>query len=103
MGTIHPSNRLYNGEARDFLEAVELDRAQCAFEFNRYADLNTDDDRRHQERYLAGIDAAERLYREIVLPALDEAKARCATALRAADLDHYARALEAGDYRGLAI
>lgn len=99
----HPSNLFYRGEIHDFLDACENDRAQTRYEFGRFPADNTEEDSRHVDAYLARIDTAERLYREIVLPALEEARARCCDALRQADLDHYARALEHDDYTGLAI
>lgn len=99
----HPSDLLQSGAVRDFLTACETDRAQASHEYHLFPGLSTDADEAAYTAYLARIDTAERLYREIVGPALEEATARCAAALRAADLDHYARALECGDYAGLAI
>lgn len=99
----HPSNRLYNGEARTFLEAVELDRAQAAFEFNRFPDDTTDDNRRAYDAYLAQADRAEALYNEIVAPAVAAAEAKLLAALLVERIDHYADALNRHDFRRLAI
>jgi hypothetical protein len=99
----HPSVLLQRNEVRGYLEACEVDRAQIHFEYGLFPDLNTEEDERNLAMSLARIDTAERLYREIVAPALELAKAKCCEALRAEGLDHYARALETEDYAHLAI
>ena len=99
----HPSERFQRGEVRDFLAACENDRYQAYHEYSLFPEHNTDADSAAMDAYLVRIATAEQLYRELVLPVVKQAESRCADALRAADLAHYARALELGSYTELAI
>jgi hypothetical protein len=105
--TQHPSNRLYGGEARDFLHATDLARASAQVERQVSRDL----DRRHgalppAERIDDGLDryeAAAITARGIYTSVMADVGPRIVAELRAAGLDDWADAYEADDYSRLAI
>jgi hypothetical protein len=96
----HPSNRLYRGDVADFREAVRVHLDAIDYEA-RQARIHGYGDELSAPLAEARAEANRAL--AIYLEEVAEAERRIVARLRAAGLDAWADALEAGTYEGLAI
>lgn len=100
----HPSDRLYNGEVNDSLEAMQVVEAVCEIELHHVLAYPDEQDRERGAAfrdYKTAASTAGAIYREH----MERAKAAAVQAMRDSDddLEMFADALERGDYRDLAI
>jgi hypothetical protein len=101
-----PSNRLYNGDVRDFHEAVECHLACCQREITQLLEGDSPELREctvkcndAMREGIAKANSAREIYDRIVT----DAKKNAVAAMREAGLTEWADCVESGDYSSMAI